>query len=457
MRLLRVSGCVLLFVGSCFALFQSAPGDPPTAGDPPTTVFNHSDKSPFWLSGQANIIFQAHPGFPALYSGPNSLRSQAEHATSRVFTLYTGVSLKNTELLFDVESAGGRGISDALGLAGFTNLDVVRNPSLGSKPYIARIMIRQIVPLSHERVESERTPLSLASQLPKRRIEFRIGKMGTVDFFDANAVGSDSHLQFTNWTIDNNGAYDYAADTRGYTYGAIVEYQQPRFGVRFGEMLMPKVANGIDLDWNLRRSRAENLELEFRPTLLHKRKSVVRVLGYLNHANMGSYREAIEAFLAGKDPVPNIELHRHPGTMKHGFGLNLEQELSETWRAFFRTGWNEGKHESFAYTEVNSSVAFGLDLRGDRWKRRFDRVGSAFCVNGISKDHREYLRLGGHGFLLGDGTLRYGRELIWESYYTAHLWRGVFGSAQLQYIANPGYNQDRGPVVVPGMRLHVDF
>jgi len=442
---------LLLLVGSCFAIFQSAPDDPPT------TVFSHSDTSPFWLSGQANIIFQAHPDFFALYSGTNSLRAEAEHATSRVFTLYTGVRLKNTELLFDVESAGGRGISDAFGLAGFTNLDVVRNPSLGSKPYIARIMVHQIVPLSHEEVESERTPLSLAPQLPKRRIEFRIGKMGTVDFFDLNAVGSDSHLQFTNWTIANNGAYDYAADTRGYTYGAVLEYQQPRFGVRFGEMLMPKVANGIDLDWNLHHSRAENLELEFRPTVLAKRKSAVRLLGYLNHANMGSYREAIQAFLAGKDPAPNIELHRHPGTEKHGFGLNLDQELSETWRAFFRAGWNEGKHESFAYTEVNGSIAFGADLRGDHWKRKFDRVGSAFCINGISQDHREYLRLGGHGFLLGDGTLRYGRELIWESYYTAHLWRGVFGSGQLQYIVNPGYNQDRGPVVVPGMRLHVDF
>lgn len=457
MRLLSVSGCLLLFVGSCFAIFQSAPDAPSTAADPPTTVFSHSDKSPFWVSGQANIIFQAHPDFFALYSGPNSLRSQGEHAISRVFTLYTGVALNNIELLFDVESASGRGISDAFGLAGFTNLDVVRNPSLGSKPYIARIMIRQIVPLSHEPVESERTPLSLATQLPKRRIEFRLGKMGTVDFFDGNVVGSDSHLQFTNWTIDNNGAYDYAADTRGYTYGAILEYQQPRFGVRFGEMLMPKVANGIDLDWNLRRSHAENLELEFRPTLLPKRKSTLRLLGYLNHANMGSYGEAIQAFLAGKDPAPDIELHRHPGTKKHGFGLNLDQELRQTWRAFFRAGWNEGKHESFAYTEVNSSVAFGTDLRGDRWKRKLDRVGSAFCINGISDDHREYLRLGGHGFLLGDGTLRYGRELIWESYYTAHLWRGVFGSGQLQYIVNPGYNQDRGPVVVPGMRLHVDF
>jgi high affinity Mn2+ porin len=183
----------------------------------------------FWLSGQANFIEQFHAPFRSPYSGPNSLRATSENALSRVLTLYTGVRLApGLEFLFDVESAGGQGVSDALGLGGFTNLDVVRNPSLGSAPYVARIMLHKTFALSPERVEANRRPLSLASSLPARRLEVRFGKFSTADFFDINSIGSDSHLQFMNWTTDNNGAYDYAADTRGYSYGALFEYYDRR-------------------------------------------------------------------------------------------------------------------------------------------------------------------------------------------------------------------------------------
>lgn len=429
-----------------------------TRPDTDPTVFPHSQTWPFFIGGQINFIFQAHPPFHAKYSGPQSLKNNGEHALSRVATLYLGVqATRNTEFLFDVEETGGRGISDAFGLAGFTNLDVVRNPSLGAAPYIARAMLHQIIPLSRRMQEGDRNFLSLATTLPERRLEFRMGKLGAADFFDVNDVGTDSHLQFTNWTIDNNGGYDYAADTRGYTYGAIVEYQSPQWGVRFGELLMPTVANGLELDFDLRRARAENLELEFRPELLKGRKTSIKPLAYLNHANMGSYRKAIDAFLSGQSPRPDVTAFRHQGTLKQGFGLNVLQELPGTFRYYLRVGWNEGKHESFAYTEVNNTFSTGIDVSGARWGRQHDRVGLAMAMNGLSKDHREYLALGGLGFLLGDGALNYGRESILESYYTLHTWRGVYLSPLLEYIANPGYNRDRGPVIVPGSRLHVDF
>src|SRR5205085_6346928 len=216
--------------------------------------------------------------------------------------------------LVDIESAGGRGLSDALGLAGFTNLDVVRNPSLGSAPYIARAMVHATLPLSHDMVEVAPDAFSLAAHVPSRSIEIRVGKLGMADFFDVNAAGSDSHLQFTNWTVDNNGAYDYAADTRGYTYAAIAEYDTPRWSLRFGEALMPTVANGIDMDWNLSRARADNLELELRPA----GGLAIRLLGYANHANMGSYDEAISGFLAGRDRKPDVVAYRQPGRVKTG-------------------------------------------------------------------------------------------------------------------------------------------
>jgi high affinity Mn2+ porin len=422
-----------------------------------STLFEHADGSRIWVSGQINVIHQQHPSFFSKYAGENSLRSLREKATSRVLTIYTGAQVtKSAEVLFDLESSGGRGISDALGLAGFTNLDVVRNPSLGAKPYMARLLFHQTIGLGGEVSRAERSFLSLMPQKPEKRIEIYAGKMSVVDFLDTNSSGSDSHLQFLNWTVDNNGAYDYAADTRGYTYGAVAAYCDRHWAVRFAEALMPKVANGIHLDWNLRRARAENLEVEFQSSG-ERRHTSIKVLGYLNHANMGSYREAIDAFVGGREPQPDIEAHRKQGRRKYGFGLNGEQDVTGSFRVYGRIGWNEGRHESFAYTEVNGSAAIGADLRGKRWHRPNDKVGTAMVINRISGDHRRYLQLGGNGFLLGDGTLRYGPEEIVESYYTARLLRGVFASVDFQHIKNPGYNRDRGPVFIPGLRLHIEF
>ncbi|HWF05370.1 MAG TPA: carbohydrate porin [Candidatus Angelobacter sp.] len=452
--------CLLLPVGGHAQDSAAAADDEPK---PATTVFPHSDSARWWVSGQVNVVFQAHPDFHALYSGPNSLSAQHEHATSRVLTLYTGYELtKHTEVLFNLESAGGKGLSNALGMAGFTNVDVVRNPALGSKPYVARVMIHQVFDLGkkgkkEKEEDNERTPMALFTKLPKRRLELRFGKMSVADYFDVNSVGSDSHLQFLNWTAVNDGAYDYAADTRGYTVAAMAEYEDSKWGVRFAEALMPKVANGPALDADLLRARAENIEFEFRPGLLPERKTIIRALSFINHANMGSYRQAIDAFLDGTDPRPIIEAHRQQGRIKYGFGFNMEQELSKTVRVFGRVGWNEGQNESYAYTEVDQETEVGADWRLERWKRPVDKIGIAFITNGISRLHQLYLALGGNGFLLGDGRLTYGREDILETYYTAHLWRGVYISPELQWAVHPGYNQDRGPVIVPGLRLHLEL
>lgn len=429
----------------------------PNAPGTPQESSGESFWNRFWISGQANFIRQQHGSFPAEYSGPNSLRSSAEHATSRVLTLYTGFQITNNlEILADVESAGGNGLSNALGVAGFPNVDVVRNPTLGSAPYVSRVMLHYILPLSGETEEATRSPLSLASTLPVRRLEFHLGKMSTVDYFDLNPVGSDSHLQFMNWTTVNNGAYDYAADTRGYTYGLVVEYFDRAWAFRFGEMLMPTVANGLTLDWDLARARSENYEFELHPSLFKTRPTTVRLLSFVNHANMGSYIEAIDGYLSGKDAVPDITKYRQQGRVKYGFGINADQQLNSLWRAFGRLGWSDGKTESFAYTEVDRTGVIGSDLIGKPWHRPNDKVGAAFVANGISGDHRRYLALGGLGFLLGDGGLTYGLEKIFESYYTVHVWRGISVAGDYQYITNPGYNEARGPVSVFSVRIHVE-
>jgi len=441
----------------------SAPASPDSAADnadssDPLTLFPPSETSRYWISGQGNIVLQWHGAFPAKYSGPNSLRPVGENATSKVYTLYLGYELTpTTEVYFDVESAGGRGISNALGLAGITNLDVVRNTTLSAVPYVARAMLRQVIPLSSERIEADRDELHLATSLPARRIEFRVGKFGMADFFDVNTWGSDSHLQFLNWTVDNNGAYDYAANTRGYTDGVILEYDDHWWTARFAEALMPKTANGIHLDADIARARAENLELEARGKLIAHRDGTVRLLSYLNHADMGNYRQAIADYLDHETPAPNIIFTRRQGRHKYGFGLNFEQSITSQVGIFGRLGWSDGRNESFAYTEDDRTLELGAFTVGKSWHRRNDRAGVVFVANGIVAAHQQYLALGGVGFLLGDGGLTYGPEKIFEGFYTAHLWRGLFASFDLQHVNNPGYNEDRGPVTVPTVRFHVDF
>jgi high affinity Mn2+ porin len=423
------------------------------------TFIDHAGTQPFWFGAEANSIAQFKPAFPALYSGPSSLRTEREAAVSGLFTAFFAYApFRTTELICDAEMALGGGISDTLGLGGYTNLDVVRNPSLSHEPYLARLELHQIIPLSNDWVPNEdRGPISSVPFVPRHRLELRVGKMSTADLFDINPAGSDSHLQFMNWTVDNNGAWDYAADTRGYTYGLVIEYQGPRVEARLGEMLMPTVANGIEIDFDLANSRADNFELELKYLTRESWAGTLRLLGYLNRANMGSYREAIDAYLAGRDPKPDITAHRKPGRTKAGFGVNLVQELYGVARVFGRVGWNNGQNESFAYTEVDSTFEVGGDLKGLAWHRPHDKVGLALVSNGLSDVHREYLRLGGLGFLLGDGNLSYGRETIVEGYYNAHVWRGAFAAADVQHIWRPGYNRDRGPVWVFSLRGHLEF
>jgi hypothetical protein len=453
------------------------PDVPPEAPSPQLTMFPHNDSARYLIAGQANIIFQAHPGFHSPYADTNSLLARGEYKVSLLGTLYTGFELNphprfDTDILFDIESAGGRGVSEALGLAGFTNLDVVRNPNLGSTPYVARIVLHQTLGLTDKLLDSERSPAaSLATKIPERRFDLRFGKMTLPDVLDINNPGSDSHLQFLNWTADNNGAWDYAADTRGYTYAFVAEYDDKLWSFRYALALMPTIANGIDLQWNLHRARGENYEFEVRKTpfallpervLPSKLKGTVRILGYLNHANMGDYREANVAALSQRlddDPsaVPVITAHPLWVTTKYGGGLNFEQELPADLRIFGRFGWNDDKHESYAYTEVAQTFELGGDLAGNRWHRSNDKIGVVAISNAIKRDHQDYLALGGLGFLLGDGRLSYAREDILEAYYNAHNWRGLYSAFDVQLIDHTGYNTARGPVAMFSIRTHIDF
>jgi high affinity Mn2+ porin len=327
---------------------DSADADPTAA----PTMFPHPDDTRYFAAGQANIIFQAHGPFHSPYEGTNSLLGRGEYKTSMLGTVYLAYQLARgpkyaTDGIFDVEVADGRGISEALGLAGMTDLDVVRNPNLGKVPYLARYELHQVIGLSDTMVEAGRGPFSLATELPQRRIELYAGRFGLPDFLDINSVGTDSHLQFMNWTGDNNGAWDYAANTRGYTDGIVAEYVDRAFTVRYALAAMPTVANGEVLQYELRQASGQNVELELRRGAgvlvkpLARRKAAVRLLGYVNHANMGDYRQQNIKFIEGLTATPEITAHPLQTTVKYGLGLNLEQAVSEDARVYGRFGWNE--------------------------------------------------------------------------------------------------------------------
>ena len=450
------------------AQHPTEPGPVAIGDEGAPTMFVHSDTSRYLIGGQANIIFQAHAPFHSPYDGPNSLLSRGEYKTSMIGTIYTGFQInKNpryaTDGILDVESAGGRGISEALGLAGFTNLDVVRNPNLGSTPYLARYEIHQVVGFTDKMVQSDRTSFSLPTELPDVRLEFWVGRMSLPDLLDLNSIGTDSHLQFLNWSIDNNGAWDYAANTRGYTDAAVAEFTAHDFTARYALGAMPTVANGIDLQYNLKLASGHNVELEYRHgpgfflPALAKRKGAVRVLGFVNKANMGDYRQQNQLYLAGGTKTPDITAHPLQSTVKYGVGWNFEQEVSENGRVYAQFGWNEGQHESYAYTEIDQTMAVGGDYAMKAFGRPNDKIGITVVTNAIKKDHQWYLQHGGLGFLLGDGKLTYAREDIVEAYYNYHVWKGLYYALDEQFVAHPGYNQDRGPVMVESVRMHVDF
>ncbi len=347
-------------------------------------------------------------------------------------------------------------LSDGDGVAAYVNADVV-SPGLSRDFYFSRAFYSYIVPLTADRINEDPNPFVLQSSIPRRRLEFTFGKLSLLDFFDVNEVGGDTHLQFTNLAIGNTGTYENGSDGHGDTVAAMVNFQGPRIGVRFAEALLPKFSTDGKLDYDVAHAHSANLQLDYSDYALQGYATHARALVFVNHTELGNYREANEAYLSGQDATPDITLHRHKGTIKPGFAMNFEQELPHNFRVYLRTGWNDGAYESFTFSEMNNTVSFGGDLSGDVWHRKDDRVGSAFVNSGLGSDHREYLALGGIGFMLGDGHLNYGRETVSETYYTAHAFGGLYLAAQISFVNNPGFNRDRGPIIVPGIRAHIDF
>ncbi len=415
---------------------------------------------PKLLGMQFNGIYQNVPGFHSPYEGEHSFRTEGGegHDITHIYGLYIGSQvLPSLQAYVDIEMAKGSGISRGQGLGGFVNGDVTRTGTagLGNGPYIARTYLRYYYALSSETNKVERGQDQLPGDEPLSQLELKAGKLSVADDFDQNSYANNTRTQFLNNSFINNTAWDYAADTRGYTYGFVVSMVQPKWRLVFGSYQMPTTANGYKFDGHILQAQGSNLELTLKPNDLG---TVIRLLTYLNQGRMGNYDEAISIGNV-TSTVPSVLIDEKPGRTKYGFGLNFEQPIADNGDTgiFGRLGWNDGHNETFVYAEVDREVSAGVQISGIHWKRAEDHLGIACALNGLSSQHKDYLADGGIGMLLGDGKLNYGLEQILETYYRIQIGRYVQVSPDFQYIINPGYNRDRGPVSVYSMRLRLSY
>lgn len=444
----------------------SSAAAPDPTGKPGSAGPKNLEPGRYQVNGQLTWILQSLFKYRSPYQndtsgqGGGSLLSRNEQEMSQTYTLFLGARInRNLEVYINPEMARGHGISNALGVAGYTNGEVIRNPTLSQDPYLARYYGKWIIATGkgEEKVESGQNQVN--SSRPTRRLVISAGKLGATDVFDLNSYANNTRTQFMNWALLNNGAYDYAADTRGYTRGIAVEWINPDFALRLGSFQMPTVANGIDLAGNVSRNRGDQIEVELHPRALPgKAPAIVRLLGYRNLARMGNYREAI-ALGQRTGTTPDITKTARVGAVKFGFGVNVEQPLGDDGATglFGRYGWDDGATESFAFTEIDRALSLGAQVSGRRWRRPLDRFAIAFVQSDLASAHKDYLAAGGSGFLLGDGRLNYGPERILEACYTYQFSKSIGFSVDYQYINNPGYNRDRGPASVLSGRLHLEF
>jgi len=405
---------------------------------------------------QATSIGQYHPSFASPYSSTFSLLNHPEAEASLTTTFFLGYLLaRNTQFYFDPEIAGGRGFSATNGIANFSNGEMPRVAVATPKPYIARVYITQDFGFGDAREATESDDNQLAGSRPATRYSITVGRFSITDFFDNNRYSHDPRTQFMGWAIMYNGAWDYPADTHGYSWGWVHEFHTKRWSVRYGSAAEPRVANGLRFDRRIFRDRGDAYEgeIHFQP---RGHQGAVRLLGYTNFSDSGTYAEALK-LAAETRTTPDVATTHRPGTLKYGFGLNLEQEVANGVGVFARLGWNDGKTESFAFTAIDRLAQAGVSVSGSHWGRPHDTAATEVTVSGLSAVHSEYLARGGLDFLIGDGALRYGPETVSESYYSACLVKGFFATLDLQHITNPAYNRDRGPVWVGSLRLHMEF
>lgn len=421
---------------------------------PSAAIELESAPAQLWdIKGQSTYVGQHKYAVKAPYAGRNSLLAEAETSYSFSATAYLGLRLPVLgELYFNSEVIQGRPLSGLLGLGSFSNGEMQKVAGSNPKAYVPRLFLRRDWALGEETQMLDAAPNQLAGPQATHRLRLTMGKFAITDVFDANAYSHDPRTQFLAWASLAHGSYDFAADAKGYTQGAALEYSVGYWTLRAGRFMVPIESNGEVLSTALRDWHGDQFEIEHQHEW-NGLKGATRLLLWRNRERMGAFQEAMAQ--AGSQ-TPAIEGVRRTQT-KSGWGLHVEQALNASLGMFARISQGDGHTENYSFEEVDGSRQLGLSLKGAAWSRERDTLGLLWMNNSLSPSHRRYLALGGMGFFIGDGRLNYGEENTLEAYYSFAVGQAFSFSLDLQRISNPAYNRDRGPVSLVSMRAHAEF
>ena len=409
----------------------------------------------FTVNIQSTFIWQKHPQFASPYSLPGSLNPNSEIGYTFTGTAFLGARpWKGTEFFLDPEVSQGNPFSNLRGLGGITNGEAQKAGSTQPVSYWARAFVRQTIGFGGGTIEREASFNQFAESVDKRRLVFTGGVYAITDIFDQNAFAHDPRTQFMNWSMMDYAAWDTPADARGYTRGLAIEYYHDDWAFRIGRNLLPVESNGMQLNGDFSNSYSDNAEIE-RGYEINGQPGRIRVLGFRNVAKFGNFNDAMSYSrqFGGTPDVGNVRKEQ----FKYGFGVSLEQNITDSVGVFARYSWNNGQTEGYSFTDVNNSALVGVSIKGKPWARPDDVLGIAYASNGISGANRDYLAAGGSNFFCGDGNLNYQREGIFEIYYSFKVTKALWLTADYQRIQNPCFNTDRGPVNVYTVRGHVEF
>ena len=422
----------------------------------------NGDTENFSLHGQATYVLQYKDRFHSPYQGNKSMLSTGDQGKSYTLTItpFMGARLwEGAAAFYNPEAVESMAFSNLSGLGGFTNGEMQRGSNVPMKFYNARYFIQQTFGFGGGQEYVASGPNQLAGYIDKRRLRFTFGGFSALDYFDNNKYSHDPRTQFLNWSFMTMGAWDFPANSRGYTYGLVAEYFDDGWAVRLGRLAMPKEPNSLRLDWGLNQQYGDQIEFEHEHTL-GGQPGALRALLFQNRGWMASYANA--SSLAPPDTTPDILTSRNSYQKKWGYGVNLEQAITDRVGFFARWSWNDGQTETQAFTDIDRSLSGGFSVNGGYWGRAHDTWGIAGALNGIAGSQIAYLSQngsaqGGSTMFIGDGKLNYRKEQILETYYSFNLCKGAYLSADYQYIANPAYNADRGPVSFFGLRAHIEL
>jgi high affinity Mn2+ porin len=410
------------------------------------------------IHGQTTYIQQSYPSFRAPYSGPNSLSPAAQSRETWTTSLFLGAKLwDGGEFYYNPEFLQGFGVSDTVGAGGYPNGEAQKSNFLFPHYNTSRLFLRQTFGFGGGEEKVESSYGQMGGKRDVNRLTLQVGKFSVHDIFDNNAYANDSRVDFMNWAVWAAGAFDYPADKVGLTYGATAEWNQKEWALRGGYFLIGDKPNSNDFDNQVFNRGAYIAEYERRYELFG-RGGKLRLIGWFTRSFAGTYGDALTLVAAtpGLDPTTALESTRQTRT-KYGYVVNLEQGVTDDVGLFSRWSWNNGKTEINAYADIDASFVLGTQIKGTQWGRPDDKIGVAGVVNTISKDHRDYVAAGGMSILIGDGQLNYRPEQIIETYYAYQLRKDMFLTFDYQFMANPAYNADRGPVHFFSGRFHAEF